>query len=139
LLTDIKHIFAFNPQRPAYRADLPQRNGNTTPLSWFDYPADLGTIGFTSDADDSNAAFAFDNETPRHRVYLQNYALASRLVTNGEYLEFIAADGYRRPEYWLSEGWNTVCQHNWQAPLYWEKIAGRWWQMTLAGLCLLDE
>ncbi len=132
LLTDIKHIFAINPLRPAYRADLPftQRQPQTHVIqeNWLDYPGGLYAIG------DSGSEFAFDNESPRHQVYLQDYWLAARLITNGEYLEFIEAGGYRKPEYWLSEGWATVQTQQWQAPLYWEKIDNQWWSMTLAGL-----
>lgn len=132
LLTDIKHIFALNPLRPAYRTDLPfiQRPSQAPVMQehWLDYPGGLYSIG------DMGSEFAFDNEAPRHPVYLQDYWLAARLVTNGEYLEFIEAGGYRQSEYWLSEGWATVQTQQWQAPLYWEKIEGQWWVMTLAGL-----
>ncbi|MCU0526231.1 MAG: ergothioneine biosynthesis protein EgtB [Elainella sp. Prado103] len=133
LLTDIKHIFSINPLRPAYRSELvaPQA---TLPSQeqWLDYPGGLYTLGYTG------GEFAFDNESPQHSVYLQDYYLASRLVTNGEYLEFIQAGGYAQPEYWLSEGWMTVQAQQWQAPLYWEQIEGNWWIMTLSGLYPLN-
>ncbi|MDQ2695010.1 MAG: ergothioneine biosynthesis protein EgtB, partial [Pseudomonadota bacterium] len=131
LLTDIKHILAFNPLRPAYR-DLPRPNGRAAPLGWVERPGGVAEIGHDGDG------FAFDNETPRHRTYLQPHRLASRPVTNGEYLAFMEDDGYRRPELWLSEGWATVRQNDWQAPLYWERIDGRWWQMTLGGMRPVD-
>lgn len=128
LLTDLKHILALNPLHPVYR-ELP---ASPEPIAakehWLDYAGGLHTIGY-----DGNG-FAFDNEGPVHSVYLQDYYLASRLVTNGEYLEFIQADGYSKPEYWLSEGWATVQAAQWRSPLYWEQIDGAWHVMTLSGL-----
>lgn len=130
LLTDIKHILAMNPLYPAYRSDLPSISYEpvATKEQWLDYPGGLYSIGF------AGQGFAFDNETPSHSVYLQDYYLGSHLITNGEYLEFIEADGYRKPEYWLSEGWATVQTAQWEAPLYWHQIDGEWWIMTLSGL-----
>ena len=140
LFTNIKHIFGQNPLRPVYRSDLPKPNPSTVSgsrgnqsLQWLDYGAKLYDIGHEGNG------FAFDNESPRHRVYLHDYQLASRLVTNGEYLEFIQAGGYDNPDYWLSEGWKTARSHRWQAPLYWEKVDGDWWLMTLGGMRPLDE
>jgi ergothioneine biosynthesis protein EgtB len=83
--------------------------------------------------------FAFDNETPRHRVFLEPFQLAISPVTNGEYLAFIEDDGYARPELWLSDGWNAVNARGWSAPLYWEKQDGRWWMMTLSGMRAVDD
>ncbi len=133
LLTDIKHILATNPLRPAYRDDLPIRDSNSSTglLEWLEYAGGLSEIGHTGDT------FAFDNESPSHTVYLSNYRLADRLVTNGEYLEFIEAEGYQKPQYWLSEGWMLLQKEDIQAPLYWEKIEGHWWVMTLGGLEIL--
>ena len=134
LLTNIKHIFANNPLRPVYNSDLPTSDETTlNPLQWLDYPAGLYSIGYDGDE------FSFDNEIPRHKVYLQDYLLASRLVTNGEYLEFIEAGGYQNPDHWLSEGWKIARAQNWQTPLYWEKIDGAWWIMTLGGLRPLNK
>ncbi len=134
LYTDIKHIFAFNPLRPVYRAvATPPLSAGATALQWLEFASGLKTIGHEDEG------FCFDNETPRHRVYLDDYALGSRLVTNGEYLEFMDAGGYQRPEYWLADGWNTIRQQNWQAPLYWEQQDGRWWSMTLAGMRPVSE
>lgn len=128
LLTDIKHNFATNPLNPAYRSDLPEPTiHQVTPLSWLNFPEGLQQIGF------AEAGFAYDNERPRHPVYVNPFHLASRLVTNEEYLEFVAADGYKRPELWLSDGWRAVHQYHWQAPLYWEKVEGEWSYMTLGG------
>ena len=133
LLTNIKHIFANNPLRPVYNPDLPTSDEILDPLQWLNYPAGLYSIGYDGEG------FAFDNEIPRHQVYLQEYLLASRLVTNGEYLEFIEAGGYQNPDYWLSEGWKIARVQNWQTPLYWEKIDGAWWIMTLGGLRRLNK
>ncbi len=134
LLTDIKHILALNPLRPAYRDDLIiTPNLPVKPIEWLEYPGGLVEIGHHSDE------FAFDNELPRHQTYLQNYKLADRLVTNGEYLEFIQAGGYQKSAHWLSAGWTTVQTARWQAPLYWEQIDGDWWVMTLGGLRRLDR
>jgi ergothioneine biosynthesis protein EgtB len=133
-LTDIKHIFSINPLRPAYQQNqainYPQQNPK---LQWIDYQGGLHQIGY------QGQDFAFDNETPNHTIYLQDYRLANRLVTTGEYLEFIEANGYQKPEYWLSEGWTMIQTQQWQAPLYWEKIAEKWWIMTLGGMRLLQE
>ncbi len=136
LLTDIKHILACNPLRPAYRDDLPQRHERGTPSQWLEFSGGLHTVGHAGNT--CAFDFAFDNEAPRHQVYTQDYCLASMPVTNGEYLEFIEASGYQNPEYWLSEGWTTVQQEGWTAPLYWEKIDGTWWNMTLGGLRSLN-
>ncbi len=129
LLTDLKYNLAFNPLRPPYREDLPTMPNGTAPaLNWLEYSGGLDNIGYTGES------FAYDNELPRHQVLLSPFRLASRLVTNGEYLEFMEAGGYERPELWLSDGWSTIRKQSWQAPLYWEKIEHQWWQMTLAGM-----
>jgi ergothioneine biosynthesis protein EgtB len=129
LLTDLKYNLAFNPLRPAYREDLAISNLQNAPdLKWFEFEGGLDFIGF------EGTGFAYDNESPRHQVFVQPFKLSSRLVTNAEYLEFIENGGYQRPELWLSDGWSTLKQTNWNAPLYWEKIEGTWWQMTLGGM-----
>jgi ergothioneine biosynthesis protein EgtB len=138
LMTDIKHILAGNPLRPAYRTDLAcsesnRQGSNGSNAKWLAYEGGLHAIGH------QGKEFAFDNESPRHSVYLQDYQLASRRVTNGEYLEFMEAGGYQNPECWLAEGWATRQQQDWQAPLYWEQIDNHWQVMTLGGLRALDE
>jgi ergothioneine biosynthesis protein EgtB len=133
LLTDIKYNFALNPLHPVYQPALEPGRCHPEQLKWLDFPAGLRKIGHQADY------FAFDNETPRHAVYLNAYRLASRLVSNGEFLEFVDAGGYQRAEYWLSDGWAMVRQKAWQAPLYWQKIDGAWWVMTLGGLRKLDH
>jgi ergothioneine biosynthesis protein EgtB len=135
LVTDIKHILASNPLRPAYRIDLAcvDRNPQGSKAGWLAYEGGLHAIGH------EGKGFAFDNESPRHSVYLQDYQLASHRVTNGEYLEFMEAGGYQNPEYWLAEGWTTRQQQDWRSPLYWEQNDGCWQVMTLGGLRSLDE
>jgi ergothioneine biosynthesis protein EgtB len=129
LLTDIKHILALNPLHPIYRHDLQSHLAiNDSIFKWLEYSGGLYSIGHES------SEFAFDNESPRHQIYLQDYQLANRLVTNGEYLEFITASGYQSAKYWLAEGWATVQSQQWQAPLYWELIDNEWFVMTLGGL-----
>lgn len=133
LLTDLKYNFSINPLKPVYIPRKPNLPAKLGPLSWLEYPGGLHDIGHAGEG------FSYDNESPRHSVYLMDYRLASRLVSNGEYLEFIAAGGYKRPEFWLSEGWKTAQEQKWQAPLYWECHDGAWASMTLAGLRKLDE
>ncbi len=133
LLTDIKYHFSVNPLHPANRPDLTVPEGTAPRLAWVEYPGGLHEIGH------EGGGFAFENETPRHRVYLAPYALALRLVTQGEYLEFIEAGGDERAEFWLADGWRAVRERGWRAPLYWERIEGRWWVFTLGGLRPLDK
>jgi ergothioneine biosynthesis protein EgtB len=102
-------------------------------MEWWESDGGLIDIGHGGDG------FAFDNESPRHRTYLHPFALATRLVTCGEYLEFIEDGGYERPELWLSDGWDAMRQHDWQAPLYWRRAGDDWSIFTLKGerrLCL---
>jgi ergothioneine biosynthesis protein EgtB len=132
MLTDLKHILATNPLRPVYR-ERAGRPAKTSEVGWFDYSGGVVEIGF------DGAGFSFDNERPRHKIYLEDFRLASRLVTNGEFLEFMEAGGYRQPKYWLSEGWATVVTQRWDRPLYWEQVDGRWWNMTLAGFRPVDQ
>ncbi len=132
LLTDIKHIFACNPLRPVYIAAATPSGAVAAPQQWADFPAGMVRIGH--DGPD----FAYDNETPRHRAWLDDYRLATRLTTNAEYLEFMESGAYRRPELWLSDGWQTLQAKGWEAPLYWERLDGRWWHMTLHGMQPVD-
>jgi ergothioneine biosynthesis protein EgtB len=134
LLTDIKRNFAFNPLRPAYRADLPLlKPGAPSPLTLTGFQGGATRIGAVG------AGFAYDNEFPRHSVLLEPYRLADRPVTNGEFLEFVDAGGYRDSKFWLSDGWQSVLRNDWASPLYWETIDGEWHEMTLGGLRPLDS
>ncbi len=130
LLTDIKHILGANPTAPIYAAARRRAaaQGEAEPLRWLEQPGGVQWIGYNGEA------FCFDNEKPAHRVLLEDYRLASRLTTNGEYLEFIRDGGYRRPELWLSDGWATVQREDWRAPLYWRSEGRDWLEFTLEGL-----
>ncbi len=128
LLTDIKHAFWCNPLRPAYHgAPAPSVVAKQTgPLRFMDGREGIVEIGHRADG------FAFDNETPRHRTLLQPHALASRLVTNGEYQAFVREGGYREPGLWLSDAWSLLQREGWQQPIYWEADLAS--EFTLAGV-----
>jgi len=136
LLTDIKHVFWTNPLRPVYVPRLVESPGETPPVAWIDVAGGVYRIGHDPDA--AGAGFAFDNEGPAHRVFAESFSLASRLVTNAEYLEFVEDGGYRAAPLWLSNGWATVQQGGWTAPIYWEKSDAGWSEFTLAGTRPLD-
>jgi ergothioneine biosynthesis protein EgtB len=128
LAYDIKHALWTNPLRPPYLNEPVVFDA--PPLSkpdWIEHQGGICEIGYAGDG------FAFDNESPRHKEYLRPYALASRLVSCGEYLAFIEDGGYRRPELWLSAGWDTVKAEGWKAPLYWRQQDGAWLVYTLYG------
>jgi len=126
ILTDIKYLLASNPLYPAYRPALCSRD-EAPPCRWVSFAENIYSIGV-------DEGFAFDNEGPRHKVYLTPFSLASRPVTNGEYLAFMEAEGYRQPHHWLAEGWDTVVREGWQAPLYWVRQEDGWYEYTLSGL-----
>jgi ergothioneine biosynthesis protein EgtB len=138
LLTDLKHLFSRNPLLPAYRQGWPPVPVNRSPSGWLACPGGL------IDAGTSAGSFAFDNERPQHRVYLEPFELSLRPVSCGEVIAFIEDGGYRRPELWLSAGWDTVQQCGWEAPLYWQSQPGgfrsggsnsrRWQTFTLRGV-----
>ncbi|HEY4133587.1 MAG TPA: ergothioneine biosynthesis protein EgtB [Alphaproteobacteria bacterium] len=136
LLTDIKHAFSCSPLLPAYRPHVESDSLEAMPLRWIEGPSRIVEIGHHADD-----GFAFDNETPRHPVMLQPYRIADRLITNGEYRAFIADGGYRRPDFWLSDGWATVQAQGWEAPLYWQRAAddAPWRIFTLNGVRDLDD
>jgi ergothioneine biosynthesis protein EgtB len=128
ILTDIKHALAQNPLRPAYREGVGATSSSSVRgMEWLNYPGGLEWVGH------DGLGFAFDNEGPRHRIFLRPYQLCSRLVTSGEFIGFIDDGGYSRPELWLSDGWNVVTSQKWKAPLYWEKSGGEYWVTTLGG------
>ena len=126
LLMDIKHVLSRNPLRPVY-AGRPSARVDTDTLGWVDVEGGLVEVGHSGDG------FRFDNEVPRHRAWLEPYRIADRLVTNGEWLEFMADGGYRRHELWLSDGWARVNADGWHAPLYWTELDGVWFEHTLHG------
>ncbi len=128
MLMDIKHVFSRNPLRPAYCRRPEPQNADVAPIRWLTFDGGLESVGHRGEG------FAFDNESPRHRTFIESFQMADRLVTCGEYLEFIEDGGYERPELWLSDGWSTVSSRGWRAPLYWEQDGNTWRQMTLTGM-----
>jgi len=129
ILTDILHLFAQNPLRPAFR-HLLVAQAEATPLEgvpWVSYPGGIFLVGQSGDH------FGFDCERPRHRVLVAPFALAARPVTNRQWCEFVADGAYRRATLWLSDGWKEVQSQDWQAPLYWERRDDAFWEMTLCG------
>ncbi|HUN81247.1 MAG TPA: ergothioneine biosynthesis protein EgtB [Phycisphaerae bacterium] len=137
ILTDLKHMLSINPLCPAY--SKPGDTGtdaipasNPSALRWTSYAPAVCRVGQDS------AGFAFDNEKPVHRVFIEPFELASRLTTNQDYLQFIEHGGYEAPKYWLSEGWNIVNERRWRHPLYWVRQYKDWMQFTLRGLRPLD-
>jgi ergothioneine biosynthesis protein EgtB len=135
ILTDVKHLLSRNPLFPVYAEEKQPPSSPAAPLGWRSFPEGIRQIGHDGEG------FAFDNEQPRHRVFVGAFQLADRLVTNGEYRAFIEDGGYERPELWLSEGWDQRSAQGWRAPLYWDENgraengrseSGR--QFTLRGL-----
>lgn len=133
LLMDAKHMLWQNPYRPTYRAD-PAATAAATPkpIAWVDHPGGLCEIGH------EGPGFAYDNEGPRHRRYLEPFQLADRLVTAGEWLEFMQDGGYSRADLWLSDGWAHINAEGWDCPEYWDRIADTWHVFTLSGMQPVD-
>ena len=133
LVTDIQHLLSCNPMHPVYRSpqSVAADAEAAPPLVWHAFAGGLTEIGHVGDS------FAFDNESPRHTVYLHPYALASRLVTNAEFAAFVDDGGYRNPAHWLAEGWDWRVAQGLEAPLYWQRVGAGWHQFSLAGLCPL--
>jgi ergothioneine biosynthesis protein EgtB len=132
LVTDIKHVLAQNPLHPVYRTRSPEAPARpaVAPYQFIEFDEAVIDIGH------DGKGFAYDNEGPRHHALVLPFSLASRPVTNGEYVRFIEDNGYARPEFWLSLGWTTIndpASAGWNAPLYWEKHDGEWWNFTLSG------
>ncbi len=134
LMTDIKYNFSVNPLYPVYRSLEGNSTAKATPLEWVTFEGGLIETGM-NEAD----GFSFDNERPVHKVWLEPFKLATRTVTNGEYMEFINAGGYEQAIYWLSDGWATVRKENWTAPLHWVKKDGEWYAFTLHGLVPINK
>jgi ergothioneine biosynthesis protein EgtB len=132
LLMDIKHVLSRNPFSPAYLAESTVAPARPTSMGWIEHPGGLVRVGH------EGPGFAFDNEGPSHLVNLTPFALSDRLVTNGEWTEFISDGGYERPEFWLSEGWATAKAGSWRAPLYWVDSPQGYCEFTLAGLRPVD-
>jgi ergothioneine biosynthesis protein EgtB len=128
LLMDIKHVLGTNPLGPAYRLTRPPAGGHPGPLGWIGYEGGLVEVGVPA-----GSGFAFDNESPRHQEWVAPFELADRLVTAGEWLEFMADGGYRRPDLWLSDGWAALQANGQEAPLYWQRQGSGWDVYTLYG------
>lgn len=135
MLTDIKHAFSCNPLDPVYlQHPLLKNEGQRQPRQqWLDFEGGVHSIGT------SGAEFTFDNERPAHRIYLEPFSISSQTVTVEQYLEFMDDGGYRKPELWLSLGWQQVQNQNWTAPLYWQHRDGVWTEFTLAGRIPLQD
>ena len=132
LLTDILHAFAQNPTDPVYDAKWQPPHATLGPRGYVDVAAGMHAIGHDGEG------FCFDNETPFHDELIPRVRIARHLVTNAEWLEFISAGGYTTPSLWLSDGWTTVQNENWQAPGYWRQKDGAWHVMTLGGVRPVD-
>jgi ergothioneine biosynthesis protein EgtB len=131
LLTDVKQVLFVNPLEPAYDSLPRLPNGSSPPLVFLPFGGGAAKIGA------SGEEFCFDNETPRHRVWIDDYALGSRLVTNAEYREFMRADGYRTPNLWLADGWTKIRELGWDRPLCWSRDLDR--EFTLGGWREIDD
>jgi len=133
ILTDLKHLLSRNPLKPPYQKQWPLTPIRARARSWIGFAGGLHELGH------DGAGFAFDNETPRHRVWLEDFEVASHPVTHGDFLDFIDDGGYRRPELWLSAGWDLVRSRGWQAPEYWERRDDGWHTFTLHGQVPVDR
>ncbi len=134
LVTDIKHVLAQNPLYPVFRNAAPETETSAVSAERFiEFEEAIVAIGH------EGSGFSYDNEGPRHRALVGPFALSNRLITNGEYLAFMEAGGYSRPEFWLSLGWTTVNEQRWRAPLYWVERDGVWWNFTLSGFRPVNE
>jgi len=132
ILTDLKHMLSRNPLKPVYRKQRPLGAIHARQRDWIAFDEGLHEIGH------AGPGFRFDNETPRHRVWLDAFRIATHPVTQGDLIDFIEDGGYRRHELWLSAGWDAVSAHGWQAPMYWEHRDGRWVAFTLHGETPVD-
>jgi ergothioneine biosynthesis protein EgtB len=131
ILTDIKHLFSVNPGLPAYHDAIATAARTAPALAWRHHDAGVRSLGHRS------AGFCFDNEVPVHRVFIEPFAIANRLITNGEYRQFMRDGGYTRPELWLADGFRVRGERGWTSPLYWEAAAENVY--TLSGLCPISD
>lgn len=131
ILTDVKHLLSLNPLRPVYQKHWPLTTIQPSKSSWVDVAEGLYEIGH--DRTQTGSAFAFDNESPRHRVWLNAFQIASQPVTHGDFMAFVNDGGYQRSDLWLSAGWDAVYAGGWEGPLYWEQKDHCWSVFTLHG------
>jgi ergothioneine biosynthesis protein EgtB len=132
MLTDIKHVFSINPIHPVYSSKEVPPVENIPQSNWIEFKEGIYEIGH------NGKNFSYDNETPKHRQFINSFKIASRLVTNREYLAFMEAKGYETPELWLSDGWAVVENERWDSPMYWTKLDGDWWNYKLSGFHKVD-
>jgi len=132
LVTDIKHVFSINPLYPAFTTKEIHSTESVPKAEWIGIEGGIYKIGHNGNG------FAYDNETPAHKEYTDDFLISSRLVTNREYINFINDNGYRTPELWLSDGWATADRDKWEAPMYWTKIEGEWFNYKLNGFQKVD-
>ena len=133
ILTDLKHLLSRNPLKPAYQKQWPLTPIRARKPRWVGLAGGLHEIGH------AGPGFAFDNETPRHRVWLEDFEVSSHPVTHGDFLDFIDDGGYRRPELWLAAGWDVARARGWEAPEYWVRRDGVWRTFTLHGEVPVDR
>lgn len=132
LMTDLKYMFSQNPLNPVYKEVKRPRVQSVPDMKWIGFDEGIRKVGH------DGQGFGYDNEFPRHKTYIHNFELASRLVTNREFIEFIEAGTYQEPKWWLDEGFSTIRDEGWKAPLHWQKVDGKWHQFTLSGLEEID-
>jgi len=132
ILTDLKHMLSCNPLRPTYQKQWPLTPVSPRQMRWIRIEEGVREIGH------DGTGFAFDNEGPRHKTWIHAFEIASHPVTHGDFLRFIEDGGYRRPELWLSAGWDQVVAREWRAPLYWELMDGAWQTFTLRGMAPIE-
>ncbi|MDZ7689567.1 MAG: ergothioneine biosynthesis protein EgtB [Balneolaceae bacterium] len=132
ILTDLKYMLAQNPLRPSYKDITYPESETPAELSWINIDEGIYEIG------NDGGEFTYDNEHPRHRRFLEPFSVTDRLITNGEYMQFIEDGGYNRSELWLDDGWATINDQNWDSPLYWEHNEGDWHYFTLSGKQKVD-
>ncbi|MEO5693074.1 MAG: ergothioneine biosynthesis protein EgtB [Usitatibacter sp.] len=132
ILTDLKHLLSCNPTRPAYQKKWPLTPVSAREKHWVRFTEGPRQVGHEGES------FAFDNESPRHTVWINDFEMASHPVTHGDFARFIEDGGYKRPDLWLSAGWDQVVMNGWESPMYWEKINGAWQTFTLRGMAPIE-
>jgi len=127
MLMDLQHSFSFNPLEPKYDSSFKEIKNERIKQEWIIHERAIKSVGTNEEK------FSFDCERPEHEILILPFEISNKLVTNGEWIDFINNDGYNKSEYWLSDGFSTCQQENWQSPLYWKKENNRWFHFTLNG------